>query len=198
MLPSQWNGSPRQVRERIAVLDVDYHHGNGTQQIFYDRGDILYTSIHADPTRTFPYFAGHANETGMDAGAGTTFNQPLPAGTTDVQYLEAVDSALARIQAFRPAVVVVSLGFDTYGQDPIGDFALTTPVYHEVGRRSGALEIPLVIIQEGGYDIGSLGRNAREWLRGAAGSPRPSPLRTSRRRSPRECRRSRPRRRRYD
>jgi acetoin utilization deacetylase AcuC-like enzyme len=159
----------RRVQERIAVLDVDYHHGNGTQQIFYDRADILYTSIHADPSRTFPYFAGHANETGVDAGAGTTFNQPLPPGTTDAQYLEAVDRALARIHAFRPAVVVVSLGFDTYGQDPIGDFALTTPVYHEVGRRTGALDLRLVIIQEGGYDIGSLGRNAREWLRGAAG-----------------------------
>jgi len=157
------------THDRVAVLDVDYHHGNGTQQIFYDRADILYASIHADPSRTFPYFAGHANETGAGAGAGATLNQPLPAGTGDAQYLEAIERALARIATFRPAVVVVSLGFDTYGQDPIGDFALTTPVYHEVGRRTGALELPLVIVQEGGYDIGTLGRNAREWLRGAAG-----------------------------
>ncbi len=157
------------THDRIAVLDVDYHHGNGTQQIFYAREDILYTSIHADPSRAFPYFAGHTNETGAGAGTGTTFNQPLPAGVNDAQYLEAIEQALARIKTFRPAVLVVSLGFDTYGQDPIGDFALTTPVYHEVGRRTGALELPLVIIQEGGYDVGNLGRNAREWLRGAAG-----------------------------
>ena len=157
------------TQDRIAVLDIDYHHGNGTQQIFYDRQDILYVSIHADPARTFPYFAGHASETGAGAGAGTTYNQPMPADTSDARYLDAIDRALARIKMFRPAVVVVSLGFDTYGQDPIGDFALTTPVYHEVGRRTGALDLPLVIIQEGGYDIENLGRNAREWLRGSAG-----------------------------
>jgi acetoin utilization deacetylase AcuC-like enzyme len=156
---------------RIAVFDVDYHHGNGTQQIFYDRGDVLYTSIHADPMRTFPYYAGHADELGTGTGSGATFNQPMAAGTTDAQYLSAVDRALDRIGSFNPAVVVVSLGFDTYGQDPIGDFALTTPVYHEVGRRTGRLERPLVIIQEGGYDHATLGRNAREWLRGAAGLP---------------------------
>ena len=158
-----------ETHDRVAVLDVDYHHGNGTQQIFYDRADILYTSIHADPSRAFPYFAGHADETGAGAGMGTTFNQPMAAGVSDGQYLDAIGKALARIEAFRPGVLVVSLGFDTYGTDPIGDFALTTPVYHEVGRRTGALELPLVIIQEGGYDIGHLGRNAREWLRGAAG-----------------------------
>lgn len=157
--------------DKIAVLDVDFHHGNGTQQIFYDRADVLYASIHADPARTFPYFAGYAGETGLGAGAGTTFNQPLPAGTTDAMYLEAIDRALDRIAAFRPAVVVVSLGFDTYGEDPIGNFALTTPVYHAVGLRAHRLDRPLVIIQEGGYDIGTLGRNAREWLRGAAGLP---------------------------
>lgn len=154
---------------RVAVLDVDYHHGNGTQQIFYDRADVLYTSIHADPARTFPYYAGHAAETGAGKGSGTTFNQPMAAGTNDVQYLAAVDRALDRIDSFDPLVVVASLGFDTFGQDPIGDFALTTPVYHEVGRRAGLLNRPLVIIQEGGYDLAALGRNAREWLRGAAG-----------------------------
>ncbi len=161
----------RRVAGRVAVLDVDYHHGNGTQQIFYDRPDVLYASIHADPIRSFPYFAGHASETGVGAGAGMTYNQPLAAGTTDLEYLGAIDRALARIESFRPAIVVVSLGFDTYGRDPIGDFALTTPVYHEVGRRTGALDIPLVIVQEGGYDIESLGRNAQAWLRGAAALP---------------------------
>lgn len=157
--------------ERVAILDLDYHHGNGTQQIFYERSDILYASIHADPMRAFPYFAGHANETGAGAGTGATFNQPLPAGTTDGDYLAAVDRALARIDDFGAPITVVSLGFDTYGQDPIGDFALTTPVYHEVGRRVGAHGRRLLVIQEGGYDVENLGRNAREWLRGSAGEP---------------------------
>lgn len=155
----------------VAVLDVDYHHGNGTQQIFYDRSDVLYASLHADPLQTYPYFAGHADEIGVGAGSGATFNQPLPAGTTDTGYLAALDRALDRIGEFGPAFVVVSLGFDTYGQDPIGSFALTTPVYHEVGRRAARLDRPLLVIQEGGYDVSTIGRNAREWLRGAAGLP---------------------------
>ena len=155
----------------VAVLDLDFHHGNGTQQIFYDRADVFYASLHADPKQTFPYFAGHADESGTGAGAGSTFNQPLPAGTTDRDYLAALDRALDAIQRFGPVVVVVSLGFDTYGQDPIGSFALTTPVYHEVGRRVANLQYPLVLVQEGGYDVSTLGRNAREWLRGAAALP---------------------------
>lgn len=157
--------------DRVAILDVDYHHGNGTQQIFYERDDVLYTSIHADPLRTFPYFAGHAEETGGGQGSGTTYNQPMAAGTTDAEYLAAIDRALERIDAFGATIVVVSLGFDTYGQDPIGDFALTTPVYHEVGRRVAADGRRLLLIQEGGYDVETLGRNAREWLRGCAGEP---------------------------
>jgi acetoin utilization deacetylase AcuC-like enzyme len=154
---------------RVAILDVDYHHGNGTQQIFYDRADVHYASIHADPSETFPYYTGYADETGTGPGAGGTFNQPLPAGTGDREYLGALDRALDWIGEAHPAAIVVSLGFDTYGQDPIGGFALTTPVYYEVGRRTARLGIPLALIQEGGYDVGNLGRNAREWLRGAAG-----------------------------
>lgn len=153
----------------VGVLDLDFHHGNGTQQIFYERADVAYASIHADPARTFPYFAGYAAEAGADAGAGRTFNQPLPAGTPNDAYLEAVDRALDWFAAIDPMVVLVSLGFDTYGQDPIGNFALSTPVYHEVGRRVASFGRPLVIVQEGGYDVTTLGRNAREWLRGADG-----------------------------
>ncbi|HEX9635111.1 MAG TPA: histone deacetylase family protein [Candidatus Limnocylindria bacterium] len=156
---------------RVAVLDLDFHHGNGTQQIFYDRGDVLYASIHADPTNTFPYFAGYASETGSGDGRDATFNQPLPAGTDDAAYLAAVDRAIERVAEFRAGIVVVSLGLDTYGQDPIGNFALTTPVYHEAGRRVAEAGLPLVIIQEGGYHLPSLGRNAYEWLLGAEGRP---------------------------
>jgi acetoin utilization deacetylase AcuC-like enzyme len=157
--------------ERVAILDVDYHHGNGTEQIFWRRGDVLYVSIHADPDRAYPYFLGRADETGEGPGAGANLNLPLPAGTTNQGYLEALARALDAIEATPGSVLVVSLGFDTYGHDPIGDFALTTDVYHEMGRRVAALGRRLVILQEGGYHRPSLGENARAWLRGAEGRP---------------------------
>jgi acetoin utilization deacetylase AcuC-like enzyme len=154
-----------------AILDVDYHHGNGTQQIFWRRGDVLYVSLHADPDRQFPFFLGRANETGEEEGSGANLNIPLPAGTDDDAYLAALDLGLAAIAATPGDVIVVSLGFDTYGHDPLGDFALTTAVYHECGRRAAALGRRLVILQEGGYYRPALGTNARAWLRGAEGRP---------------------------
>ena len=159
----------RRTGEPVAILDVDYHHGNGTQQIFYARGDVLYVSLHGDPDRAYPYFAGFEDEIGSGPGEGTTMNLPLPAGTSDEAYLEALERALEAIAGFGGSVVVVSLGFDTYGQDPIADFALTTPVYHEVGRQVAALGRRLVILQEGGYFVPHLGENARAWLRGVEG-----------------------------
>jgi acetoin utilization deacetylase AcuC-like enzyme len=155
--------------ERVAILDVDFHHGNGSQQIFWRRGDVRYVSIHAHPDRQYPYFLGREDETGEGEGEGENVNFPLPAGTTDADYLTAVDRACAAIGEVEGSIVVVSLGFDTYGLDPIGDFALTTAVYHEVGRRVAALGRRLVILQEGGYHRPSLGENARAWLRGAEG-----------------------------
>jgi acetoin utilization deacetylase AcuC-like enzyme len=157
--------------EPVAVLDLDYHHGNGTEQIFWRRGDVLYVSIHADPDRQYPYFLGRADETGEGPGAGANLNLPLEAGVEDERYLAVVDRALEAIAAKPGSIVVVSLGFDTYGHDPICDFALTTPVYHEIGRRVAALGRRLVILQEGGYHRPSLGENARTWLRGAEGRP---------------------------
>jgi len=163
--------------ERVAILDVDFHHGNGTQQIFWRRRDVRYVSIHADPDRQYPYFLGRADEIGEGDGAGENVNIPLRAGATNDDYLAATDRALESIAAIPGSVVVVSLGFDTYGLDPIGDFALTTDVYHEIGRRVAALGRRLVILQEGGYHRPSLGENARAWLRGAQGrafDPRPA------------------------
>jgi acetoin utilization deacetylase AcuC-like enzyme len=157
--------------ERIAIFDVDYHHGNGTQQIFWRRGDVRYVSIHADPERQYPYFLGRADETGEGEGTGENLNIPLAAGATNDDYLVATDRALEEIDGAPGSIVVVSLGFDTYGHDPIGDFALTTDVYHEVGRRVAGLGRRLVILQEGGYHRPSLGENARAWLRGAEGRP---------------------------
>ena len=161
----------RATGEPVAILDLDYHHGNGTQQIFWRRSDVLYVSIHADPDRAYPFYLGRADETGEGPGAGANLNLPMPAGTTNEMYLDALDRALGAVGATPGSVVVVSLGFDTYGHDPIGDFALTTDVYHEVGRRVAALGRRTVILQEGGYHRPSLGENARAWLRGAEGRP---------------------------
>ncbi|HSO30677.1 MAG TPA: histone deacetylase family protein [Candidatus Sulfomarinibacteraceae bacterium] len=159
----------RRTGGRVAILDLDVHHGNGTQQIFWRREDVFYASIHADPANLYPFYLGYADEVGEGPGAGANYNQPLPSGTGDAVYLEAVDRALDAIARTPGDVLVVSLGFDTYREDPIGTLALTTPVYHEIGRRSAALGRRLVILQEGGYHRPSLGTNARAWLRGAAG-----------------------------
>jgi acetoin utilization deacetylase AcuC-like enzyme len=160
-----------QTGERVAILDVDVHHGNGTQQIFWRRRDVLYISLHADPKRLYPFFLGHADEIGEGPGRGANRNFPMPLRADDASYLATLDNALERIADEPGSIVVVSLGFDTYEKDPIGDLALTTAGYHEMGRRVGALGRRLVVLQEGGYHLGALGDNARAWLRGAEGRP---------------------------
>jgi acetoin utilization deacetylase AcuC-like enzyme len=158
----------RQTASRIAILDVDYHHGNGTQQIFYERNDVLYVSLHADPVYAYPYFTGHAEEIGAGAGRGSNLNLPLPSGTHDTAYLEALERAVEAVVQFGPAVTLVSLGIDTYVHDPLGDFALSTTAYVECGRRVRAIGTPVLVVQEGGYYVPELGQNVRAWLRGAA------------------------------
>ena len=116
------------------MLDVDYHHGNGTQQIFYERDDVAFVSLHGDPVRAYPYLTGHADETGAGRGSGSTTNMPLPAGTDDDAYLAALDRALAALDAFGPELVVVSLGVDTYAGDPMCDLAVTTARLRPDGR----------------------------------------------------------------
>ena len=160
-----------QTGERVAVLDVDVHHGNGTQQIFWRRDDVRYASLHADPLRLYPFYLGHADEVGEGPGEGHNLNLPQPLRADDAAYLADLDRALDWLADAPGSVVVVSLGFDTYEKDPIGDLALTTAGYHEMGRRVGALGRRLVILQEGGYHVGDLGANAVAWLRGAAGRP---------------------------
>jgi acetoin utilization deacetylase AcuC-like enzyme len=159
------------TEDRVAILDVDYHHGNGTQQIFYSREDVLYVSLHGDPDRAYPYFAGWPDERGAGPGEGRNVNLPLPAGCGNEQYLETLDRALDLVARFDAPTLVVSLGFDTYGQDPIADLALSTDVYHEVGSRVRSLGRKTVIVQEGGYFVPKLGENARQWLRGVEGMP---------------------------
>ncbi len=151
---------------RVTILDVDYHHGNGTQQIFYGRDDVQYVSLHADPIRAYPYMTGFADETGTGRGRGTTSNLVLPAGTDDDAYLVALAEACERITAFAPSLLIVSLGLDTFVDDPIADLALTTAGFERCGELIGGLSLPTVVLQEGGYDVASLGENVRRWLRG--------------------------------
>jgi acetoin utilization deacetylase AcuC-like enzyme len=153
----------------VAILDVDFHHGNGTQQIFYDTADVIYASLHADPDRAFPYYTGRGSEAGRAGGAGANQNLVLPAGCGDDEYLAVLDTALDLIAARRPAGLVVSLGLDTYRLDPICDLGLTTAGYQRIGGRVAGLGLPTVIVQEGGYHLPSLGINARTWLRGFLG-----------------------------
>ena len=152
---------------RVAVLDVDYHHGNGTQQIFYERDDVTFVSLHGDPARAYPYLTGHADENGAGRGSGATCNVPLPAGTDDDAYLAALAPALAAVDAADPALVIVSLGIDTFVDDPMCDLALTTEGFGRVGAAVAALGRPLVVLQEGGYADAALGANVSSWLRGA-------------------------------
>jgi acetoin utilization deacetylase AcuC-like enzyme len=165
----------RATGEHVSILDVDYHHGNGTQQIFWRRGDVFYASLHADPARAYPFFLGHADEVGEADGAGATLNLPLPPGTGGEGYIETLDVALERIAELPGSIVVVSLGFDTYRLDPLGDLALVTEDYRAIGARVAALGRRLVILQEGGYHLPSLGRNAVAWLRGAMARTIPAP-----------------------
>jgi acetoin utilization deacetylase AcuC-like enzyme len=142
---------------KVTVLDVDYHHGNGTQQIFYARADVQYVSLHADPRRAYPYYAGFAQETGTGAGLGSTHNIELAAGCDDDAYLAALDRACAEIESFRPELVVLSLGVDTFGEDPLSDLALSREAYDRMGSRIAALGLPVVTLQEGGYHVGAIG-----------------------------------------
>jgi acetoin utilization deacetylase AcuC-like enzyme len=152
---------------RVAVLDVDFHHGNGTQQIFYHRDDVAFVSLHGDPQRAYPYHTGFADETGAGRGRGSTQNYPLPAALDDDGYLTVLGAALDVVDRFDPAVVVVSLGLDTYGGDPICDLSLTTDGFRRCGAAVAERGRPLVVLQEGGYAGEALGDNAVAWLRGA-------------------------------
>jgi len=151
---------------RVAILDVDYHHGNGAQDIFYNRSDILTISIHGHPSFAYPYFSGFADETGEGEGLGFNVNLPLPEHVNDARYLEELDEALAIVKKFKPEALVVPLGLDIAKADPTGTWSLTVNGLSEVGRRIGSLRLPTLLVQEGGYNIRSLGRNAAAMLSG--------------------------------
>jgi len=152
------------VGARVAILDVDFHHGNGTQQIFYDRNDVLFVSLHADPADDYPYFLGFANERGWGAGEGSNRNYPLPPGTEWAAYSDALTNACDVVRRFAPDALVCSLGVDTALEDP-DSFRLTGDDFSRMGEAIAALDLPTVHVQEGGYSLEVLGRNVVNVLR---------------------------------
>ena len=152
--------------ERVAILDIDVHHGNGTQDIFYHRADVLTVSIHADPLRFYPFFWGHAQERGSAAGLGYNFNLPLPRGTGDDGYLKALDTALDRIRSFAPQALVVALGLDAHAGDPFQGLAVSTAGFGKIAAAIRGLGLPTVLVQEGGYLCDALGDNLCSFLQG--------------------------------
>ncbi|MEM8813518.1 MAG: histone deacetylase family protein [Pseudomonadota bacterium] len=152
--------------DRVAVLDVDVHHGNGTQQVFYDRSDVLTVSIHADPERFYPFFWGYGDEAGSGEGRGYNLNLPLERGTADGVYLETLSAALLRVKQFDPGAVVVALGLDAHESDPFKGLAVTTNGFGSIARRIADLGLPTLIVQEGGYANPALGDNLTAVLSG--------------------------------
>jgi acetoin utilization deacetylase AcuC-like enzyme len=156
--------------DKVAVLDVDYHHGNGTQAIFYDRADVFFASIHGDPRTEYPFYLGHADECGAGAGLGANLNLPLPRGAGFGVWSQALDTALQAIARFGADALVVSLGMDTFVGDPISGFTLETADYAVVGQRITQAGLPTAFVFEGGYAVHEVGVNAVNVLEGFAGA----------------------------
>lgn len=150
----------------VAILDIDFHHGNGTQNIFYERNNIFYVSLHADPNKKYPYVSGFVEEIGVGKGKGFNKNYPLPLSTTESLYIHFLNKAIHDIKQYKPKFLVVSAGFDTYRKDPIGKLGLDIPSYQKIGKLISSLNLPTLIIQEGGYMVEDLGRIALSLIRG--------------------------------
>lgn len=152
--------------ERVAILDVDFHHGNGTQDIFYDRADVLFASLHGEPQSAFPHFLGFADETGTGEGDGFNINYPMPPGTDYAVWGNALDQACDRIEAYAPDALIVSLGVDTYKDDPISFFKLQSEDFSAIGGRIARLSRPTLFVMEGGYAVQEIGINTVNVLEG--------------------------------
>jgi acetoin utilization deacetylase AcuC-like enzyme/GNAT superfamily N-acetyltransferase len=151
---------------KVAILDIDYHHGNGAQNIFYERPDVLTVSIHGHPSFAYPYFSGFADEKGAGAGKGFNINIPLPENVDGKKYCQVLSEAVRRTARFRPQFLIVPLGLDTAREDPTGSWSLEADDFEAVGRMVGALRLPTLVVQEGGYDTRVLGINARRFFSG--------------------------------
>jgi len=159
----------RAGHERVAIVDIDAHHGNGTQDIFYSRGDVLYASLHVDPgAGWFPHYAGYADESGVDEGQGANVNLPLAPGTGDGPWLDGVRLLADRVSRFGTTALVVSLGVDAAAEDPESPLEITLDGYHAGGEVLGSLGLPTVALQEGGYHLPTLGALVRATLEGLA------------------------------
>ena len=145
---------------RVAILDVDYHHGNGTQEIFFARPDVLVVNLHGDPMTEYPFFLGHADERGAGPGEGFNHNYPLPFGTGWAEWSAALEDGCRKVAAYAPDVLVVSLGVDTFEKDPISQFKLKSEDYPKIGRRIARLGLPTLFVMEGGYAVDEIGINA--------------------------------------
>ena len=156
----------RKQSARVAILDVDLHHGNGTQGIFSARPDVLTVSIHADPIRFYPFFWGHADERGEGPGLGYNLNLPLARKSGDEEFLAALDRGLQRIHAFAPEALVVALGLDAFEGDPFGGLSVTRPGFARIAEPIARLGLPTVIVQEGGYLCDALSDNLTSFLTG--------------------------------
>lgn len=152
--------------DKVSILDVDFHHGNGTQQIFYKRNDVQTLSIHGDPNFAFPYFLGYANETGEDLGKGYCHNHPLPAGSDYQVWGQALENCFKQIQTFKPTALVISLGVDTFEDDPISAFKLKSEDFFDYGKRIAKLALPTLFVMEGGYAVEQIGINTVNVLAG--------------------------------
>ncbi len=152
--------------QRVAILDLDYHHGNGTQAVFYGRSDILFCSIHADPFYEYPYFWGFADETGSGSGEGYNFNYPLPRSADEATYRHTLDEALKRIHQYVPDTLLISLGVNIVEGDPVGHFQLPQNALNRIGKAIAALHLPTIVVQEGGYLLPSLGECVVAFLTG--------------------------------
>ncbi len=160
----------RERFERVAIVDVDLHHGNGTQDIFYARGDVWTGSLHADTNQFYPFYWGYAEETGTGEGAGTNLNLPQPLGSDGGVFLTALEVLLEHVEDFRPGAVVVVLGLDGHKDDPLAGLALETADFARMGARLGRLPLPVVLVQEGGYPTDALGANLAAFLGGFRGA----------------------------
>ena len=158
----------RKSADRVAILDVDLHHGNGTQGVFYRRADVLTVSIHADPVRFYPFFWGYADERGEGPGLGYNLNMPLPRKSGDDVFLEALAAAIRRVKAFAPDALVVALGLDAFEGDPFGGLSVSTPGFARIGEAIAGLGLPTAIVQEGGYLCDALSDNLTSFLTGFA------------------------------
>jgi len=150
----------------VAILDLDFHHGNGTQEIFYDDSTVLYVSLHGSPEKYYPWISGHSWEIGEDEGLGYNFNFPLEGDITGSDYLRTLEKALVEVETFDPDLLIVSLGFDTHTEDPIGYFSLVDSDFFMIGKQLGELDMPLLIVQEGGYNAEANARAAMNFFSG--------------------------------